>query len=225
MSALATGSKIDAASGSPTRLLIADDHPLILAGIRRTLERSDEFEIVGEAGNSAQLLALIERRRPDVVVLDPAMHGPSAPGLVETVRRSWPDVRVIVLSASSDPDAIDAALLAGASAYIVNNVSPGDLAAAIRQVASGTIFHAPVRPAHAPGAPGTGSQAAPSIPLTRRERTILEAIATGKTTATISRELWVSEHTIKFHLTNIYRKLGVSNRAGAIRHALERGIV
>jgi DNA-binding NarL/FixJ family response regulator len=220
MSALATGPHTPSYSTSRTRLLIADDHPLILAGIRRTLERDGEIEIVGEAMTGQQLLPLIERRRPDVVMLDTMMRGASGPELIQTIRRQWPAVRVVVLSDNADPAATDAALLAGASAYIVKSVDPADLASLIRQVSSGTIFHAPPRTVSpAPSDPE------PIGDLTQRERTILEAVATGKTTAAISRELWVSEHTIKFHLTNIYRKLGVSNRAGAIRHALDHGLV
>ena len=88
-----------------------------------------------------------------------------------------------------------------------------------RQVAAGAIFLAPARPADSPG---EHPRTAPD--LTQRERTILTAISSGQTTSAISRELWVSEHTIKFHLTNIYRKLGVSNRAGAIRFAIEHGL-
>ena len=220
MSALATGPQTPSPSASRTRLLIADDHPLILAGVRRTLERSVEIEIVGEAATGQQLTALVERRRPDIVMLDVMMRGASGAGLIETIRSQWPAVRVVVLSDNADPAAIDAALLAGASAYVVKSVNPADLASVIRQVSSGAIFHAPARPAPPPpvACGHTGD-------LTQREHTILDAIATGKTTAAISRELWVSEHTIKFHLTNIYRKLGVSNRAGAIRHALEHGLV
>jgi DNA-binding NarL/FixJ family response regulator len=220
MSALATGPKADPSVTTRVRLLIADDHPLILAGIRRTLERSDDTEIVGEAATASQLLALIERRRPDVVVLEPMMSA-GGPALIESIRRQWPSIRVVALSGSAEPAAVDAALLAGASAYIVKSVSPQDLAAAIRQVSSGQIFHAPARPVAVPVATVVHT----ANELTRREQTILAAIATGKTTSAISRELWVSEHTIKFHLTNIYRKLGVSNRAGAIRHALEQGLV
>jgi DNA-binding NarL/FixJ family response regulator len=220
MSALTTGLPSDASRASRTRLLIADDHPLILAGVRRTLERNEEIEIVGEATTAAQVLAMVERRRPDVVMLDPKMPGMTGAELVGTLRHGWPDVRVVVLSANCDPSTIDSALLAGASAYVVKNVRPAELPGVIRQVSNGAIFHAPSRPVQfAPTADDGAGE------LTQRERTILEAISTGKTTAAISRELWVSEHTIKFHLTNIYRKLGVSNRAGAIRHALEHHLV
>ncbi len=207
-------------TGNRTRVLIADDHPLILAGIRRALDRSDGVEVVGEASSGPQVLAMVERRRPEVVLLDLYMPGVKGAELIAQIRSQWPEVKTVVLSANEDRASIDSALNAGASAYIVKSVNPSDLSSVIRQVAGGAIFHAPSRPTTA-----TSESEEPAGPdLTERERTILAAIASGQTTAAISRELWVSEHTIKFHLTNIYRKLGVSNRAGAVRFAIEHGL-
>jgi DNA-binding NarL/FixJ family response regulator len=204
-----------------SRVLIADDHPLILAGIRRTLERTEDIEMVGEATSAQQVLAMVERRRPELVLLDLHMPGVSGAELVEAIHRDWPEVKIVVLSASDERASVDAALKAGASAYILKSVNPVDLPSVIRQVAGGAIFLAPARPAGA-GVPSTEPAAGPD--LTERERTILAAISSGQTTSAISRDLWVSEHTVKFHLTNIYRKLGVSNRAGAIRFAIENGL-
>ena len=220
MSALTTGYDSRQVNSPRPRVLIADDHPLILAGIRRTLERGEDIDVVGEASSGPQVLALIERRRPDVVLLDLHMPGMGGAELIETVRRNWPEIKTIVLSANEDRSSIDSALAAGASAYIVKSVNPFDLPSVIRQVAGGAVFVAPPRQA-ASSAPAP-SPATPE--LTERERTILAAISSGMTTSAISRELWVSEHTIKFHLTNIYRKLGVTNRAGAVRFALEHGL-
>jgi DNA-binding NarL/FixJ family response regulator len=95
-----------------------------------------------------------------------------------------------------------------------------DIASVLRQAFSGAVFHAPIAVAGNGRAPDAPARPA----LTERERSILSAVASGLTTAAISRDLWISEHTIKFHLTNIYRKLGVVNRAGAVRYALEHGI-
>ncbi len=204
----------------PTRVLIADDHPLILTGIRRTLERSDDVEVVGEASTGPQVLAMVERRRPDVLLLDLHMPGTCGADCLETIRQRWPEVKTLVLSAAEDRATIDSALNAGASAYIVKSVQPADLLSIIRQVVSGIVFHAASRRTLA----SVPADDADEPALTGREHTVLSAIASGKTTATISGELWVSEHTIKFHLTNIYRKIGVSNRAGAVRYAVEHGL-
>jgi DNA-binding NarL/FixJ family response regulator len=130
-----------------------------------------------------------------------------------------------VLSACEDRPSIDAALNAGASAYVVKSINSTDIASVLRQAASGSVFHATGAPSPRPSSM-SDPDGEPGMPdLTERERAILEAVACGKTTAVISRELWVSEHTVKFHLTNIYRKLGVVNRAGAVRYALQNGLV
>src|SRR5207237_7888103 len=113
--------------------------------------------------------------------------------------------------------AVVAALRAGASAYIAKSVDPGDIATVLRLVSNGVVYNAPERAATS-ALPG-------GLTLTEREMAILGAVASGLTTKAISRKLWVSEHTVKFHLTNIYRKLGVPNRAGAVRYALEHRVV
>ena len=214
----------DAFGAGPLKVLIADDHPLMLAGVRRALERSESIEIVGEARSGPELLDMIERRRPSLVLMDLRMPGASGSDCVEQVRDRWPDIKVVVLSACEDQTSIDGALRAGASAYIVKSVNPSDVAAVLRQTwGVGTVFHAVTSPRPVIGHTATAEPSGPI--LTEREETILAAVAAGKTTAAISEELWVSEHTVKFHLTNIYRKLGVANRAGAVRYALEHGLV
>jgi DNA-binding NarL/FixJ family response regulator len=202
------------------KVLLADDHPLIIAGLRRTIEHVDDMEVVGEANSGPELLQLIERRAPDLVLMDLMMPGVAGVEAIEQIRDSWPDVKVVVLSACDDRSMINAVLQAGASAYVLKSARAVDIASVVRQASSGAVFHAP-----APVPTRAGSaDAEPAPSLTDRERSILSAVASGMTTAAISRDLWISEHTIKFHLTNIYRKLGVGNRAGAVRYALEHGI-
>lgn len=212
---------IDSDARSALRVLIADDHPLIIAGIRRTIEQAEDLEVVGEARSGSELLTLIDRRSPDIVLVDLRMPGVAGVEHIQQIRERWPELKMVVLSACDDRPSIDGALQAGANAYMLKTTSAVDIASVLRQVAAGVVFHAP-------SASMTSSPAAaesqPSA-LTGREQTILAAVGAGLTTAAISRELWVSEHTIKFHLTNIYRKIGVSNRAGAVRYALEHGIV
>jgi DNA-binding NarL/FixJ family response regulator len=211
----------DRVRSSQLKVLIADDHPLIIAGIRRTIEHLDDMQVVGEAHSGPELIQLIERRRPDVVLMDLRMPGVAGVEMIQLIRRRWPDTKAIVLSACDERGTIDAALHAGASAYVLKSARTVDIAAVLRQTSSGAVFHAPTTPPTRPAAADEPSR--PS--LTGRERSILSAVAAGKTTAAISRDLWISEHTIKFHLTNIYRKLGVANRAGAVRYALEHAIV
>ncbi len=214
---------VDAVESASLRVLIADDHPLMLAGIRRALERAEGIEVAGEARTGPELLEMIERRRPDVVLMDLRMPGVSGSECIERVRERWPEIRIVVLSACDDRPSIDSALAAGASAYIVKSVNPSDVASALRQAwGVGTIFHSVTSPRPVLGTPAPAEPEGPT--LTERERTILTSVAEGMTTAAISESLWVSEHTVKFHLTNIYRKLGVTNRAAAVRYALENNV-
>ena len=204
------------------KVLLADDHPLILQGLRRTLEGREDIQVVGEARSGAEVLALTDRRQPDVVLLDLRMPDGDGIETIREIRRTWPEIKTVILSACEDRESIDAALNAGANAYIIKSVNAVDLPSVLQQVSGGgAIFHAP-----APPPASSAEQGAEDGPgLTGRELTILTAVARGLTTKAISSELWLSEHTVKFHLTNIYRKLGVANRSGAVRQAYERGLV
>ena len=206
---------------APLKVLIADDHPLILQGIRRALDTADDLEVVGEARAGDELLALVGRRKPDLVLIDLNMPGLDGRECVAEIKRTYPDVKTVVLSAYDDRESIDSALAAGACTYMVKSVSPLDIASALRQAASGAVFHAPSTPP-APAREQPANEAGQQ--LTSREQAILRAVASGLTTRAISKELWLSEHTVKFHLTNIYRKLGVANRSAAVRYAFEHGL-
>jgi DNA-binding NarL/FixJ family response regulator len=198
------------------RVLIADDHPLVRQGIRRTLESCADIRVVGEARTGTELLAMIERRRPHMVLLDLRMPELDGFECLAAIARSWPQIRTVVVSACEERASIDAALAAGACAYLVKSASPADIADTLRRVWAGHDRPAALAPSAAAPAEGSGRRA-----LTPRETAILQAVAGGLTTRAISRQLWLSEHTVKFHLTNIYRKLGVSNRSGAVRYAVE----
>jgi DNA-binding NarL/FixJ family response regulator len=215
--------RIDGGSAQRTKVLIADDHPLIIGGIRRTLEHNEEIEVVGEARSGPELLELVKRRSPDLVLMDLAMPGVTGCECIERIHEQWPAVKIVVLSACDRRETIDAALHAGASAFVVKSAETVDVGSVIRQTCNGAIFHAAV---YAPSSAYTIVDGQPPPPaLTDRERSILSAVASGMTSAAISQDLWVSEHTVKFHLTNIYRKLGVSNRAGAVRYAFEHDLI
>jgi DNA-binding NarL/FixJ family response regulator len=205
---------------APLKVLIADDHPLVLQSIRRTLEASDDIEVVGEARSGEELLALIGRRKPQLVLLDLRMPGRDGVECISEINRSWPEIKTVAISACDDRPSIDAALAAGASAYMIKTVAPMDIPTVLRQASTGAVYHTP--------SPGSVREEAPepaSGPgLTPRETAILKAIAGGLTTKAISQDLWLSEHTVKFHLTNIYRKLGVSNRSAAVRYAFENDL-
>lgn len=202
------------------RVCIADDHMLMLYGVRDALLQAGDIDIVGLAHTGEDALALVEAEEPDLVLLDHRMPGMDGIACLTEIKRRWPRIQVVMLSASEDPESISAALEAGASAFIGKRINPDDLASALRQVVAGVIYHRSVV-----GDDTRVPAAAPCVDLTERERTMLECVARGLSTKVISRELWISEKTVKFHLTNIYRKLGVHNRTSAMRYAFEHDLI
>jgi DNA-binding NarL/FixJ family response regulator len=202
------------------KVLVADDHQLILDGVRLALQASgDEFEIVAEATKGSQVLPLVKRTQPDVAIVDLRM--PEVDGLVclDQIKHRFPEVKVIVLSVSADRGLIDNVLKRGASAYIVKSVNPVDLPSVIRQAVEETVYTAIGLPED------PSSRAAKAAGLTERELAILTALARGMSNAAIAKQLWVAQQTVKFHLTNIYRKLGVANRTEAARYAYQQGLI
>jgi DNA-binding NarL/FixJ family response regulator len=191
----------------------------MVEGTKQALERAGGFEVVGEAVNGVQVLPLVRRLKPELVLLDLRM--PQMDGLtcLAKIRKEFPDVKVAILSVSQDPELIQTALKRGASAYIVKSIDPEDLAAALRQALDGNVFTT------AGVTEDPGERAARDAGLTERELVIVRAVARGLSNEAIAKELWVAEQTVKFHLTNIYRKLGVSNRTEAARYAFEQGLV
>ena len=199
------------------RIALADDHRLTLDGVRRALAEEPDIEVVGEAYSGQDVLPLIRETEPDVVLLD--VHMPKVDGFVclDLIRKNHPNVKVVMFSASTIAEDIETALRRGASAYILKTVNPLDLAAAIRQSADETVYSAPPRP--------DVVRAEEQSDLTDRERTVLAAVMRGLPNKAISKELWVTEQTVKFHLSNIYRKLGVPNRTAAVRFAQEHSLI
>jgi DNA-binding NarL/FixJ family response regulator len=201
------------------RVLIADDHRLIAEGIKRSLTETDDFEVVGEASSGTEVLPLVRRTSPDLVLLDLKMPGLDGLSALELIKRDHPSIKVVIISASSDPAVIQTALARGASAYVLKSVNPVDLPATLRQAMEGNVFHAVGLPA--PGQPTPASE----LGLTAREIGIIQALARGLSNQAIGKELFVAEQTVKFHLTNIYRKLDAANRTEAVRLAYQRGII
>ena len=201
------------------RVLIADDHRLIAEGIQRVLGEAPDFEVVGQANTGRQVLPLVRRTNPDLVLLDLRMPGVDGLAVLEQIKRDHPDIKVVILSASTDPTVIRTALSAGASAYIVKSVNPIDLPAALRQAVEGSVIH--------PFGLSEGGEdfAGDDLGLTSREVGIIKALARGLSNQAIGKELFVAEQTVKFHLTNIYRKLNAANRTEAVRIALQRGVI
>jgi two-component system response regulator DesR len=199
------------------RVCIADDHRLMLSAVMRALRGADGIDLVGMTHHAADVAPLVDAQLPDLLLLDHIMPGLDGVACLTEMKRRHTGMKIVILSASENPAEINAALDAGADAYIGKRIDPQDLASALRQVVTGVVYQAGFGlPAAADTRPGD---------LTERELTMLQAISRGLSTKAISRELWISEKTVKFHLTNIYRKLDVHNRAGAMRYAFDNHLV
>jgi NarL family two-component system response regulator LiaR len=200
------------------RVLLADDQPIFVEGVRQVLGPVEDIEIVGVADSEAKVLPAIANAQPDFVLLD--FLNPSLDGLacLERVRTRYPDVRVAVISAVREPGVIESALRRGACAFVLKTIDPNDLAGVIHQVMNGTVFRA-VDFAE----PEPAAEARPAG-LTEREASILQALARGLSNEAIAKELWITKQTVKFHLRNIYRKLDVSNRTEAVRYAYQHSL-
>ena len=200
------------------RILIADDHQLMLTGVRTVLEDDGGFEIVAETHRATELLAMVGSTRPEVVLLGTHMPGLDVLTWLDRLRTRHNDVHVVLLSPVADPREMQSAFKRGASGYIIKNIDPRDIGSAIRQSIDGTAYHARGLPFI------TNDTAANAVGLTKRELDIVRLLKTGLNNKPIAKELWVTEQTVKFHLTSIYSKLGVSNRTEATRWAFDNGL-
>lgn len=203
----------------PVKVLVADDHRLMLAAVRRALTDADGFEIVGEVSVGSQVVPAVREAAPDVVLLDLRMPELDGLSCLERLRKQNPEVAVVILSSYSDPEQIEQARTGGARAYVVKTVEPVDLPGVLRAAVAGgefAVWGAEEQKSSRDAAPAPGA-------LSEREAAVLAAVARGLSNREIGRQLWISEQTVKFHLRNIYAKLGVSSRTEAARYAYRTG--
>ena len=201
------------------KVLIVDDQRLMLDAIHSVLERDEDIEVVGEADSGEKVFALVAQIGPDAVLLDVRMPGMDGLAVLEQIRERWASLPVIMLSGIDDPALVRAALERGASAFVLKHVHVRDLASALRQAVFGSIF----RPLDLLGPVKENAQV--EAGLSDRELSILEVLESGASNQQIAKQLFLAEQTVKFHLTNIYRKLGVSTRTEAVHCAYEKGLV
>jgi DNA-binding NarL/FixJ family response regulator len=199
------------------RVLLVDDHRLVRAGLTSLLNTAPDVEVVGEAADGAAALEQAEGADIDLVLMDlsmPVMDGVTA---TRKLRERHPDIRIVVLTSFVDQDRVRDAIAAGATGYVLKDCSPAELLSAVR---SGAAGHAPLDPRVA-GAllPSSGARDAPA--LSDRELQVLRLTAKGMANKQIGRALGISERTVKVHLGNVFRRIGVSDRTSAALWARE----
>jgi DNA-binding NarL/FixJ family response regulator len=208
------------------RLLIADDHPLILEGLRRILER--DFDLVGIVSDGRDLIAAADRLKPDAALVDISMPGLNGVEAMRRIRAAHPRIKLVVVSQHSDRSYIRAAFQAGAAAYVSKQSAAGDLLCAVREALNGRFYISETLTRTLP--PGSFDPARNpgylfGSELTPRQREVLQLIAEGKSAKEIAEALNVSPRTVEFHKASIMEELGVRSTAELTRYALANGIV
>jgi DNA-binding NarL/FixJ family response regulator len=210
---------------SPTRVVVADDHPLFRRGLRGVLAATPEIDVVGEAATGEEAIERTRELEPDVVVMD--LHMPGLNGIDATRRivAERPHVGALVLTMFEDDDSVFAAMRAGARGYLLKGADAEDTVRAILAVAAGEAVFGPAIARRLMAFFAAGSGAARPFPeLTEREREILELVAHGRDNQTIARRLFLSPKTVRNNVSNIFTKLQVTDRAQAIVKAREAGL-
>lgn len=209
---------------APFSVVVVDDHPVYLEALSRALDQVDDLTLAGTAGDGAEAIELIARVRPDVAVLDvelPVRDGPAV--AAELVARQVP-TRVLFLSAHRDGATVYDALATGGFGYVTKDASMKEIQDAVRRVASGVRSLGPDVEDQVIGEIQARADRH-VVELTDRERAVLELAVQGLTVAAMGRHLHLSPATVKVHLSTLYAKLGVSDRASAVAEALRRGVV
>jgi two-component system response regulator NreC len=212
----------------PIRVLIADDHAVLRAGLRMLLEAQSDMEVAGEASDGSEVSRFARELEPDVTLLDLTMPGPQSGDVIREVLRACPKTRVLILSMHDDPAYLASALSAGAAGYVAKRVADVELLLAIRAVHAGRSF-VDVRQSSGPNAQAThGEGAAPGRrpkDLSRREQEVLRLLAQGHSNQEIGDRLRVSVKTVETYRTRLQGKLGLKGRSELYRFASESGLL
>ncbi len=204
------------------KIVIADDHPLVRSGVKSTLSRSDEVQVVGEAQDGSETLKMVEQHKPDLLILDVEMPGMPADELTVAARNIVPGLKVLVLTAHEDEASIRRLMKVKISAYMLKDEAPENLLQAVRAISQGAAWFSQ-SVAHKLMGLSDPEDDLPS--LTPREKQILQQIALGHDNQTIANELSLAEQTVRNYASSIYEKIGVASRVEAVVWARDRGIV
>jgi DNA-binding NarL/FixJ family response regulator len=209
------------------RIVLVDNHTLVRAGIRSLLEQLPGVEVVGEAADGREALALVDERTPDIVFMDIAMEGMNGLEATRRIVKSFPRVRVIMLSIHSNEEYVSQALRAGASGYMLKDAAPAELEIAINAVGGGATYLSPAvsRRVVDDYLRRMGEDATPAEMLTPRQREVLQLIAEGCSTKDIARRLDLGIKTVETHRMQLMDRLGIHDIAGLVRYAIRSGLV
>lgn len=209
------------------RVLIADDHLLVRAGIRALIESIDGVTVVGEANDGREAVELSMKLRPDIVLLDVSMPGLNGLEAATRLKEQSPSTRVIILSMHANDAYVRSALKAGAAGYLLKSATAGELQAALQTVARGETYLSPLvsKQVVKGFVDGTAHDASPLDALTTRQREILQLIAEGKSTKEVAFTLSISAKTVETHRQQIMERLQIHDVPGLVRFAIRTGLI
>lgn len=212
---------------TPVRVLLADDHTLVRAGLRKLLESMPNISVVGEAGDGLALLALAEQLQPHLVLMDIAMPGLNGIDATARLVRAWPNIRVLMLSMHQNEEYVRQALRHGAVAYLLKDAAPMELDLAIAAVLRGETYLSPAvsRGVVSDYVQRLRSEDQPGQLLTPRQREVLQLIAEGLSTKEIARRLELSVKTVDTHRSQLMKQLDIHDLASLVRYAMRAGLV
>jgi two-component system response regulator NreC len=206
-------------------VVLVDDHAVVRSGLRLLLEKQDDIEVVGEAGNAKDAIFRARALKPHVMLLDVVMPGESGIEVLPKLLKESPETRVLVLSMQDDPSYVREAFAAGASGYVLKEAVDEEVVSAVREIADGGRYVHPALGARLVAAEAEERAAAEADPLSEREREVLRLLALGHTNQEIAEQLYISVRTAESHRAHIMQKLRLSTRAELVRYALTHGLL
>lgn len=215
------------------KVILADDHKLVRAGIRSLLENTNMVKVIGEAGDGRKAVELTGKLNPDMVFLDIAMPELNGLQAAEKIKKDFPEVDIVILSMHIDEEYVIHALNAGASGYLLKDSAPGELRLALDTIMKGKVYISPaipheliaeyqerLRTASSPAEAFAGKEK-----LSARQKEVLQLIAEGNSTKEIAKKLFISVKTVETHRSQIMKKLGISDIPGLVKYAIKKGLI
>jgi two-component system response regulator NreC len=207
------------------KVVLVDDHAVVRSGLRLLLDKQEDIEVVGEAGNAKDAVFRVRALKPDVILLDVVMPGESGIEVLPKLLKESPGTNVLVLSMQDDPSYVREAFGAGASGYVLKEAADEEVVSAVREIANGGRYVHPALGARLVAAEAQERAAAEADPLSDREREVLRLLALGHTNQEIAEQLYISVRTAESHRAHIMQKLRLSTRAELVRYALSHGLL
>ena len=210
----------------PIKVMIVDDHNLVREGLKAVFSQGDEIEVIGEAGSGEEAIEMVDKVKPDVILMDISMPGMNGIQATKLIRDKHPDAKIVILTMLDQEGYVYEAIKAGATGYMLKSTSSDELVNAIQTVNEGkALLHPDATAQLLKEFVTLAENKAKDYGLSNREMEVLQLLSEGKTNKEVAKALWISEQTVKTHVAHIFDKLGTSDRTETVARALRSGLV